>query len=219
MTSDSKQDKQGVNLSPKAMVDSIAEWPLGRVVEALRRRETESGYRAEECHVSGRYSVRMLIPSIDELASRYGVSRAKMSRWVSYHAVALLREDTTVGKLSTLCATIRRAALESADVDALSAMSGATPYMPLNITDGWASLYLYEPWVKSELHEKALVCGMPAFLLAQVFFMQSILSIDLSGFSGVLRLFEAELRRWRFWMGQRVGMVTEIADGEYFHTG
>ncbi len=211
---------RGVSLSPKSMVDSVADWPLHRVVEHLRKKEKEEkDRRYEDCHVTGRYAVRMLTDTVDGLAGRYEVTRARMSRWISHQALAILREDLSVGKLLTLCSSIRSKALDGADADTLAIMGSLTAYRATNLAECSVSLYLYEPWMKAEFQEKATICGVRVFPLVQLFFMRSILTIDFEGFAGVLEVFQYESDRWDTWVKHRLGMLEKLSTGEIWGLG
>src|SRR3990172_4049841 len=99
---------RGVSLSPKSIVDSVADWPLHRVVEHLRKKEKEEKERDQDSRVFSRSSIRFLNTVIDEVAHEFDVSRGRMTRWLSYHGLVILREDRVVSDLRKSYTQLRR---------------------------------------------------------------------------------------------------------------
>ena len=209
-----KDAPPAVNLSPFAMIDSVAEWSLNQVVDTLKRKEKEAtGLRPESQQVSFRIGIRGLPSAIDELAMRYGVPRTKMSRWLSYHAIAIAREDGLISKLSAVFSQVRRTALEAGDLDTLDILNNRVAYSAKNPETISGSMSLYELWVWTDFQQLALVCGVHGYHMVHLFMLRSILTTDFYGLDGVLQEFEAESKRWDKWMKFRLAGVVSLAEG------
>jgi len=215
---DSPEGIPAINLSPAAMVDNIADWPFNRVVDMLKRKEKEAGsnYRPGESHFSYRYGIKGLVPTIDELAARYGASRGRVFRWLTYHGIAIAREDAFIVKLTGIYSQVRRSALGDRGTDVLDILNSRLPYSPRNMSDTTGSIPLYEPWVKSDFQEKAMVCGVHDYSIAQLFILRSILTADFYGLDSIFREFESESERWDKWMQARLGFVSSLVEGDPF---
>jgi len=210
-----KEPIPAVNLSPTAMVDSVADWPLNRVVDVLKRKEKEfTGQQRSDPHqVSYRTGIRGLLSAVDELAVRYGVPRTKMSRWLSYHGIAIAREDTLISKLSIVYSQIRRAALDTGDLDTLDILNTRVAYTAKNPETASGSLSLYESWVWTEFQQIALMCGVRGYQAVHLFMLRSVLTTDFYGMNGVLLEFGAESERWDKWIRFRLAGVATLSEG------
>lgn len=208
-------ERQGVSLSPKTMVDSVADWPLRLVVEHLRKKEKidkEKGKGVIEfdCRMFHTSGIRFFCSIVDEVAASYDVSRGKMCRWLSYHGIALARENVLLGKLSDVNASIRRAALTGDSPETADIQDSLVPYTPLDEDGRRVSFYVYGSWVLSEFGELARICGVHPSQVAQVFMLRSILTCDLPVLENVAERLKRESETWNKWMRFRLG-VLEIA--------
>ena len=198
----------GVPLSPKSMVDSVADWPLHQVVEHLRKKEKED--RPPTTTVFCRSSIKSLTPVIGEMASRYGVSRNRMCSWLAYHGIIFAREDTVVGRLSSVWSRLRQSSLLVDDVDTIDLMQSLLPYSPRIQEDRRCNLAVYD-WVSSEFEEMAEVCGVPRFRMVQVYIAKSILSDNVDNIVGAASRLVDEVARWDWWMKVRLGALEQLA--------
>src|SRR3972149_8110139 len=121
---------RGVSLSPKSMVDSVADWPLHSVVEHLRKKEKEEKERDQDSRVYSRSSIRFLNTVIDEVAHAFDVSRGRMTRWLAYHGLIILREDKVISDLKRSYALLRKRAIETNDPDIAAIINSQIPYSP-----------------------------------------------------------------------------------------
>jgi len=208
------EDKQprGVSLSPKSMVDSVADWPLHRVVEHLRKKEKEEKDTVQPSRLHCRSTVKSLVDIIDSVALNYGVSRNKMCRWLSYHAIIIAREDMVITRLTRAQSMIRDACLPDDDTDTLDIMNSLTPYAPRVMDDNSVLLQLYDAWVASDFEDMARVCGVYKYRIAQVYFIKSILSGDVDKFGETATRLEQELKRWDTWMGFRLAALENLVE-------
>jgi len=202
---------RGVPLSPKTMVDSVADWPLHRVVEYLRQKEKDD--RQPTATIFCRSSIKSLMPVIGELAGRYRVSRNRMCSWLAYHGIRLAREDTIVGRLSSVWGKLRQSSLLADDVDTIDLMQSFLPYSPRIQEDRRCNLSVYD-WVSSEFDELAEVCGVPRFRIVQVYIAKSVLSDDVDNIAGVASRLATEVERWDWWMRIRLGALEQLAEPE-----
>ena len=206
-----------VNLSPAAMVDSVAEWPLQRVVEHLRKKEQEADAVLEESRrVSYRTSIRMLSSVIGDAAQRYGVSQSKMQRWLSYHAAALVKYDVILTTLGERYAQLTRIGLVEADSDVLDVLNAIVPYTPRSIDERHGVFDLYSAWVRTDFQEAAIACGVHAYRIAQVYMMRSIMTGDHDVMSDLMKEFTLESERWGKWMRMRLGAITGMLEKNPF---
>ena len=202
---------RGVPLSPKLMVDSVADWPLYQVVEHLRKKEKEE--RPSTTTVFCRSSIKSLMSVIGELSSRYSVSRNRMCSWLAYHGVTFAREDAVVGRLSSVWGQLRQESLLADDVDTIDLMQSLLPYSPRIQEDRRCNLSVYE-WVSSEFEEMAEVCGVPRFRMVQVYIAKSILSDNVDNIMGTASRLVDEVSRWDWWMRVRLGALEQLVGKE-----
>ena len=200
---------RGVPLSPKLMVDSVADWPLYRVVEHLRKKEKEE--RLPTTTVFCRSSIKSLMPVIGELAGRYSVSRNRMCSWLAYHGITFARDDTVVGRLSSVWSRLRQASLLTDDVNTIDLMQSLLPYSPRIQEDRRCNLSMYE-WVSSEFEEMAEVCGVPRFRMVQVYVAKSVLSDNVDNIAGTASRLLDEVSRWDWWMKVRLGALEQLVE-------
>jgi len=205
------REPRAVPISPKSMVDSVADWPLRRVVEHLRRKEKEgSSQPSPDCRVYCRSSIRFLNTVIDELASEFGVSRGRMCRCLSYHGIAILQNDAIVQGLVREYRQARRLALERNSPSIADIINSLTPYSPLDVDASKTSFRVYDAWVMAEIEDKSQVCGVYPGQLAQIAMLRSILTCDLPAFEPVVDRLTGESRQWDLWMSFRLS-VLEVA--------
>jgi len=200
---------RGVPLSPKSMVDSVADWPLHRVVEHLRQKEKEE--KPSSTTLFCRSSIKSLMTVMGELATGYGVSRNRLCGWLAYHGVTIAREDATVGKLSSVWARIRQISLLVDDVNTIDLMNSLLPYSPHIQEDSRCKLPMYE-WVSSAFEEMAEVCGVPRFKMVQVYIAKSVLTDDTERIAGTAARLLDEISRWDWWMRIRLGALEQLAE-------
>lgn len=209
--------KTVVNLSPAAMVDSVAEWPLHRVVDHLRKKEQDDNAPAEESRrVSYRNNIRLLSSAVGDAAKRYGVSQSKMQRWLSYHAAAMVKDDATLSNLTDRYVQLTRIGLLDADSDLLDILNAIVPYSPKNIEDRPGVIDLYSAWVRTDFQEIATVCGVYAYRVAQVYTMRSIMTGDHENMAGLMREFTIESDRWDRWMNMRLRAIDGMLERNPF---
>lgn len=196
-----------VSLSPREMVDSVADWPLHRVIEHLRKKEKddkEEGRLSSDCRMFCRTGIALFDSVVDELATQYGVTKGRMSRWMSYHGVAIAQSDALLGELSVVGTRVRRLALAENSADIASLNDSVTPYSPHDLeTRTPSSFYLYGPWVMATFSELARVCGVYPGQVAQLFIMRSALTSDLPTIAGATERLQCESERWDKWMRWR----------------
>ena len=201
---------RGVPLSPKSMVDSVADWPLHRVVEHLRKKEKEEHTQLSDGRVYSRSCVRFLNPIVDELASEFGVSRGRICRCLSYHGVAILQADRVLSDLAKAYREARRLALERNNPDIADIINGLTPYSPKDVDASKTSFRVYDTWVQADIEDMAQVCGVYPGQYAQVAMIRSILTCDISYLESVVERLVQEAKRWDTWMRFRLA-VMEVA--------
>jgi len=201
---------RGVPLSPKSMVDSVADWPLHRVVEHLRRKEKEEKVAAST-FIFCRSSIKSLMPVVGELAGRYGVSRNRMCSWLAYHGIMFAREDAVLQNLAVVWSKLRQTSLLIDDVDTIDMMSSMLPYSPRFQDDKRSKLSLYD-WASSEFGDTAEVCGVPRFRIVQVYLIKSILSDDVDQIIGTANRLSDEVSRWDWWMKVRLGALSQLVE-------
>ena len=205
-----------VNLSPLSMTDSVAEWPLHRVVDHLKNKEQEDGALPDDSRISYRSSIRLLNSAIGDAAKRYGTSHSRMCKWLSYHAIAIAKNSSTISNMSVAYAQLNRACLEAADADTIDMLNTMIPYSPKNIEERSGTLHLHSPWIRSEFQELASVCGVYSYRIAQVFVMQSLMTGDHEALDNLMREFTVELVRWNKWMKMRLGVITSMLGKNIF---
>ncbi len=200
---------RGVSLSPKTMVDSVADWPLHRVVEHLRQKEKED--RPPTVFVTCRSVIKSLSDVVRDVANSYNVSHNRVCDWLSYHGVMIAREDATIGKMASVCARLRRDCLLADDTDTLDMMNSLLPYSPRIQDSMFYRLSVYD-WVSSEFEDLAVVCGVPKFRVVQVFMSKSVLSDDTDRVAGIASRLVDEVVRWDKWMAKRLGMLEGLSN-------
>ncbi len=201
----STDSPRSVSLSPAAAVDSVAEWPLGQVVQYLRKKEKEETEKAQPVKLYCRSSIKSLFDLLGQLASTYGVSKNQMSRWLTYHGLAIAREDAPIARMGEAISLIRATCIQEDDTDTLDIMNSQSPYMPRIITPEAAQFQVYSPWTGSEFEELADVCGIRKYRMIQVFMVKSILSDGLERYGETGLRLQSELDRWDSWMAFRLG--------------
>ena len=206
---------RGVSLSPKSMVDSVADWPLHRVVEHLRKKEKEEKSDVEmDCRLFCRSGgIRFFDGIVGELAASYGVTKGRMCRWLSYHGISIAREDVMLGKLTTAYAGARKVAVAEDNPDIMDIIDGQVPYSPVYRDDGRFSFYVHASWVASAFADFSQVCGVASAQVAQAFMVRSLLTSDTVALEGSATRLQSEVERWDKWMRYRlavIGVVVEI---------
>ncbi len=208
----STDNPRSVSLSPATAVDSIAEWPLGQVVQYLRKKEKEEkGQLLQPVRLFCRSSIKGLSDVLDALAVSHGASRNRMSRWASYHGMSMAREDTAIARMSEAQTAIRSACLLDDDMDTLDMMNGMIPYSPRVVTADPLHLQLYDAWVSSDFEDMARVCGVHRYRVVQVYLVRSVLTADVASFREVASRLETEVHRWDVWMSARLAMLEQLA--------
>lgn len=203
-----KEKPRGVPLSPKSMVDSVADWPLHQVVDHLRQKEKEDKVDVEvDCRLFHTSGIRLFNSITGELAENYGVSRGKMCRWLSYHGIEIARCDRLLNDLSSAYSQIRKAAIESNSHAIASIQEGASPYAPMEEEGKRVNFYVYNSWVLSDFNKLAEVCGVVASQVAQVFILRSVLTCDLPQMVSVAARIQAESDWWDKWVKYRLGTM------------
>ena len=197
---------RGVPLSPKSMVDSVADWPLHRVVELLRKKEKEEKERDQDCRVFSRSSIRFLNTVIDEVASEFDVSRGRITRWLSYHGLEIFRVDKVISDLSKSYAQLRRQAVQTNDPDIASIIDAPIPYSPADSDDERTSYRVYM-WVQADIEDLAKVCGAYSGRIVQMAMTRSILTADIPVLETVSSRLRTESERWDRWMKFRLGQL------------
>ena len=200
---------RGVQLSPKTMVDSVADWPLHRVVEHLRKKEKDDKERDQDCRVFSRSSIRFLNTVIDEVASEFDVSRGRITRWLSYHGLEIFRADKVISDLSKLYIQLRRQSVQTNDPDIASIINAPIPYSPADSDDERTSYRVYM-WVQADIEDLAGVCGAHSGRIVQMAMARSILTADIPVLETVSARLRTESERWDRWMKFRQGQL-EIA--------
>ena len=198
---------RGVPLSPKSMVDSVADWPLHRVVEHLKQKEKEERTPPSDGRVYSRSCVRFLNPIIEELASEFSISRGRICRCLSYHGAAILQADRVLSDLSKVYKTARRLALERNNPDIADIINGLTPYSPKDVDASKTSFRVYDTWVQADIEDMAQVCGVYPGQYAQVAMIRSILTCDIPTFESVVERLTQESKRWDIWMRFRLTVM------------
>ena len=201
---------RGVPLSPRSMVDSVADWPLHRVVEHLRRKEKEEKDRPSDGRVYSRSCIRFLNSIVDELASEFDASRGRLCRCLSYHGVAILQTDRVLSDLSRVYKAARRMALERNNPDIADIINGLTPYSPKDVDASKTSFRIYDTWVQADIEDMAQVCGVYPGQYTQIAMIRSILTCDIPSFEPVVDRLVQESKRWDMWMSFRLA-VMEVA--------
>jgi len=202
---------RGVSLAPRTMVDPVAEWPLRRVVDHLKKKEQDDTERPQIVRVHCRSTVKLLLDVMDELAVRYGISRSRLCRYLSYHGLALAQDDLDITRMEKAESTIRRVCLQEDDTDTLDMMHSHLPYTPRIVDDTHIHLPMYD-WVASAFDGIAQTCGVYKYHVVQAFMLKSVLSDDLDDMGVIVPRLDLEVSRWDTWMGFRLGALEALVD-------
>jgi hypothetical protein len=203
----SAEHPRGVPLSPKLMVDSVADWPLHRVVDHLRNKEKDDKDVDVDCRLFHTSGIRLFNSIIGELAENYSVSRGKMCRWLSYHGIEIARCDKLLNDLLVVHNQVRRVAIENNSPAIAGIQESLSPYMPLEEDGKRVSFYVYNSWVLSAFNKLAEVCGVSASQVTQVFILRSVLTCDLPLMMSVAGRIQSESDWWDKWVKYRIGMM------------
>lgn len=203
-----------VRLHTSSMVDSMSDWPLGKVVEVLRRREKEAGGAPQSIRLCCRSTVRSLRNVMKLLSAEYGVSRSRMCSWLSYHGRAIASDDQTIASMVKVMSVIRSTSIPKDDTDTLDMMNSRTPYSPRVIAEGELShLILYDSSVASSFEEVAEACGVYIYQATQIHIVKSILTGEAEKLGDLgVRLIE-EVSRWDKWMRFRSVTLEGLVNG------
>jgi len=199
--------RRGVPLAPSSMSDSIADWPLHRVVAHLQKKEKEDRPTVTSLHC--RSSIKSFVTIIEELASRYGASRNRMSSWLAYQGLMFARDDTVISRLISAQSAIRKVSLQADDVDTIDMMNSLIPYSPRIQESVDVQLTLYD-WVSSEFEDLSRVCGVCKYQIVQVYQARSMLTDDAGEIAGVATRLSEEVARWDSWMGFRLAALERL---------
>ena len=218
-TTNKKQ--RAVSIAPSTMVaESVAEWPLHRVVEHLRKVEKDEknkGALDVDCRMFGSSGVRLFLPVVEELAEHYDVSKGKMCRWLSYHGIAFAREANSITNLTQVYSKVRKIALERDSRAIADIQNVQAPYAPLDEDGRRVSFYVYSSWVASAFGDIAHLCGVSPAQITQIHMVRSVLTSDLPLIEGIVggRL-RKEWDWWCKWMTYRIKtleMAVNLWDG------
>lgn len=205
---ETNETRRGVPLSPSTMIDSVADWPLHRVVEHLRKKEKEDKAEVDmDCRLFHTSSISLFFSVVDELAEYYGVSRGRICRWLSYHGAAIAKEDSIVGELGKVHSQVRRSVLKGGGRAVAGIQSNCVPYAPESEESGRFSMYVYNTWVLSDFTTYGVVCGVAPFQAAQVYMARSILTCDLPIIGDMAAQLREESAWWDRWMRYRSGSL------------
>jgi len=198
------------------VAESVAEWPLHRVVEHLRRKEKEEkdkGALDMDCRMFSRSGIRLFLPVAEELAEYYDVSKGKMCRWLSYHGIAFAREDGSITSLSQTFSKVRRTALERDSRAIANIQNVQAPYAPLDEDGRRVDFYVYSSWVTSAFGDIAQQCGVAPAQVAQIYMVRSMLTCDLPLVGGVVgNRLQREWDWWGKWMVYRAKTLDMAVD-------
>ena len=199
---------RSVSLSPKSMVDSVADWPLARVVEHLKKKESENGHTPpSDSRVYSRSSIRFLDTIINEVANEFGISRGRMCRCLSYHGYAILEQDQIMQELHKKYKELRRMSVEKDNPDIADIINSLAPYSPKEVDASKVSFLVYDTWMLSDLEQLSQACGVFPGQVAQVAMLRSIITCDIPEFSQVMERLEKEAKRWDTWMNFRLSVL------------
>jgi len=193
------------------MVDSVADWPLPRVVEYLRKKEKEDkdkGVMDTDCRLFYTSGIRMFSTIVDELADGYGVSsRGQMSRYLSYHGAEIAKQDRAIADLQKVFSRIRKSALDKDSQSITDIQESGLSYSPREPEGKRISFYVYSSWVVSDFTRFGQLCGVHPVQVAQVYMVRSILTSDLPSLSGVAGRLKVESDWWDKWMKYRFSVL------------
>lgn len=202
---------RGVPLSPKSMVDSVADWPLHRVVEHLQKIEKEDkdkGSMSTDCRLFYTSGIRMFSTIVDELADGYGLSsRGQMSRYLSYHGAEIAKQDRAIADLQKVFTGIRKSALDKDSQSITDIQESGLSYSPREPEGKRVSFYVYSSWAVSDFTKFGQLCGVHPAQVAQVYMIRSILTGDMPSLVGVAGRLQAESLWWDRWMKYRLSVL------------
>ena len=201
---------RGVPLSPKSMVDSVADWPLHRVVEHLRQKEKDGGGESGDARVYCRSSIRMLNTVVGRLHKSFGVSRGRICRCLTYHGLAILKEDPITHNLDKIYVEAQNLSLSKDDPSIADIINHLVPYAPLDSDTGKTSYRVYDSWMLAEVEDVAQVCGVYPGQYIQMAMLRSILTHDDPNIVSVAPRLAKESHHWDIWMSFRLA-VLEVA--------
>ena len=199
--------QRGVSIAPSTMIaESVAEWPLHRVVERLRKEDKDNKDREQDCRVYSRSSIRFLNTVIDEVSSEFDVTRGRMTRWLSYHGFMMFREDKCITDLKASYVRLRRQSLMSDDPDMAAIINSLNAYTPADSGEEKSSYRIYA-WVQADAEELAQICGMFVGRVVQLAIIRSALTCDIPSITLANNRLRAESERWDKWMRFRAGQM------------
>lgn len=201
---------RGVSLSPKSMVDSVADWPLHRVVEHLRQKEKDNDSASSDARVYSRSSIRMLNTVIGRLHKLFGVSRGRMCRCLTYHGLAIMKDDSIIHKLDSTYIEAQNLSLSNDDPSISDIINHLVPYAPVDSDTEKTSYRVYDSWMLAEVEDISQVCGVYPGQYIQMAMLRSILTHDDPNIVSVAPRLVKESHHWDIWMSFRLA-VLEVA--------
>ena len=202
---------RGVQLSPKTMVDSVADWPLHRVVEHLRQKEKDSNNESGgDARVYCRSSIRMLNTVIGRLHKSFGVSRGRMCRCLTYHGLAIMKDDPIVRSLGKVYEEAQNLSLSKDDPSISDIINHLVPYAPVDSDTEKTSYRVYDAWMLADVEDISQVCGVYPGQYIQMAMLRSILTHDDPNITSVSSRLVKESHHWDIWMSFRLS-VLEVA--------
>jgi len=213
MANDKSKDRT-VRLHTSSMVDSIADWPLSKVVAYLKKKESEKPIAEVDCRLFCTYGMRMFNPVVDELARSYGTSRGGMCRYLSYHGVEIAKQDKLIIDLDVLADKLRKRVLDEDSPSLNNIQNSAVSYSPREVDNSRVSVYVYSSWVSSGFTHYGRICGVAPAQVAQIYMVKSILTSDSSALVGVANRLQAESDWWGKWMRYRL-TVLEVSSAAW----
>jgi len=196
-----------VSLSPRTMVDSVSEWSLHRVVDYLRKKEKD-GEKPASSFISCRFYIRSLAEALDYIKKPLGgLSRSQVCRCLSYHSIALVREDKTLSQIVNARDELLKRCLNAGDDDTMAIMNTPSPYAPVLVRERRLNIPVYAEWVTSDIEEYADACGVWRWQLIQIYLIKSLLGDGevVEELSGLANQWGREISCWDTWMAYRLG--------------
>ena len=200
---------RGVPLSPKTMVDSVADWPLHQVVAHLRQKEKDGG-ASGDARVYSRSSIRMLNTVIGRLHKSFGISRGRMCRCLTYHGLAIMKDDPIICNLDKTYVEAQNLSLSKDDPSISDIINHLVPYAPVDSDTEKSSYRVYDSWMMAEVEDISQVCGVYPGQYIQMAMLRSILTHDDPNITGVAPRLVKESHHWDIWMSFRLA-VLEVA--------
>ena len=195
-------------MSTSNMVDLVSDWSLSRVIEFLKQKEREGETVLEmDCRLFARTGIRFFFNVVDELAARYGVSRGRMCRWLTYHGLHIARDDRVMGVVMRAFGQVRLSSVEQNNRALADIQNAPSIYSPRDEESGRVSLYAYDSRVLSEFTDLSRACGVAPFRLVQLYMVRSILTCDLPVLGNMLARFQQEVDWWDKWMRFRAESI------------